>query len=144
MQDPTRFGLAAAAPPHRQESLLSWEGFEDYREQVRAAARDFAHLYAQSRAQRRLFAFKVMGPMAANPPRSEGSFAPQAADALRRLTDLNALLVQGHNLDCDLVRREWAPILDANPAVAAQCDRILADTAALRRAPSEADAMVVV
>lgn len=60
-----------------------------------------------------------------NPGTSSLREAEKAASALRTLEELHRELVIDHNMDFDVVRREWATILNPSPQEAKLCDDLV-------------------
>ncbi|AVK75343.1 hypothetical protein pqer_cds_921 [Pandoravirus quercus] len=105
--------------PRRPPSIQSWDGLEQYRDQVRAIAHEIADSDAVVRSTMRsvlatgLICAAIRDPTTA--PTPEVARAARAQEALR---DLMGTLVQEHNLDYFFVRREWLAILEPNMPVA--------------------------
>ncbi|AGO85309.1 hypothetical protein psal_cds_1092 [Pandoravirus salinus] len=125
---------ARQKPPRRPPSILSWDGLEHYRDQVRAVAHEIAESDAAVRATARsVVATGMICAAIRDPSTAPTAEVARAARAQASLRDLMGMLVQEHNVEWDLVRREWAVILDPRPEEAERCDRILAEHAARRR-----------
>lgn len=111
--------------------LFSWAGLEDQRERVREMAREIVASGAALRetmpsgAATGLICAGIRDPSLAFSPD-----AARASEAQRDLSALHAQLVWEHGLDWDFVRREWAAILDPNPAEIQRYDRVIATKAA--------------
>nr|UDO47339.1 hypothetical protein [Pandoravirus massiliensis] len=112
--------------------LFSWAGLEEQRERVREMAREIAASDAALRktmsspAATGLICAGVRDPSLALDPD-----AARAAKAQRDLSTLHAQLVWEHGLDWDFVRREWAAILNPNPAEIQRYDQVIAAKATL-------------
>ncbi|BCU02823.1 hypothetical protein [Pandoravirus japonicus] len=120
--------------PRRPQSILSWDGLEHYRDQVRAVAHEIVESDATVRStMRSVLATGTICAAIRDPATAPTPEVARAARAQVTLRDLMATLVQEHNLEWDLVRREYAIILDPRPEEAERCDRLLAEHAARRR-----------
>ncbi|AVK76271.1 hypothetical protein pneo_cds_664 [Pandoravirus neocaledonia] len=107
--------------------LFSWAGLEDQRERVREMARE---IVASDAALRKTMASAAATGLVCagirDPSLALGPDAARASKAQRDLSALHAQLVWEHGLDWDFVRREWAAILDPNPAEVQRHDQVIA------------------
>ncbi|AGO83037.1 hypothetical protein pdul_cds_828 [Pandoravirus dulcis] len=136
--------------PRRPPSISSWDGFEHYRDQVRAVAREIAESDAAVRTtMRSVLATGLICAAIRDPTTAPTPEVARAARAQESLRDLMGVLVQEHNLDWFFVRREWLAILEPRLEEGEHRDRILAEHAARRptsrrtRSPSFAAAAAV-
>lgn len=111
----------------RRRWLTSWEGLEEYRSQIRAAACEVRTSAAALRGTgidsvvaTGLICAAIRDPSTAPTPE-----VARAGQAQRDLRDLHSRLVWEHGLDWDFVRREWATLLDPSPVQAARCDELV-------------------
>lgn len=93
--------------------LTSWKGLEEYRDQIRAAAREVFESDAAVRAT--IPSSVATGFICAairDPTTAPSPEVARAGQAQRTVCDLHLRLVWEHNLEWDFVRREWIVILD--------------------------------
>jgi hypothetical protein len=110
---------------------LSWQGLEEYRDQIQSLAREARDSDAAVReAMPSSVATGLICGAIRDPSTAPSADVARAANAQRDLRDLHAKLVWEHHLEFDFVRREWATILDPRHAEAELCERLVAQAAA--------------
>lgn len=106
---------------------VSWDGMEAEREQLREAAHRVRSADAECRKHypssvaTGLICEAVREPALAATP-----LVATAGDAVTALYTLHRDLIWQRGLDFDLVRREWAPILNPRPSELARCEALVA------------------
>lgn len=106
--------------------IVSWAGLEEEREQIRAAAREVLAKDALVRARMRSSVATGLVCEAMRDPRLAAS--PEVAEAAKAndaLYALHSALVLERGVEFDLVRGEWAPILNPTQEERELCRRLV-------------------
>ncbi len=108
----------------RKTWITEWTGYENEREKIKIIARNVVRTDAIVRSKYRSSVATGLICQAMTSGPSADADITNAANAQNELFKLHAHLVNDIGLEFDIVRLEWAPILDPSPEERECCEKL--------------------